>query len=225
MTIESTLTHGLVTSVAGSAYKADQDANWAKLDPGRIRVDVYANIGAANATGIQEFFFAADQKRLYYTNGTAWTEFNSATATACTSIGIVLATKKTGGLSPAPAGNYGVDIISWDAPSIGALTGGTTFTIPATGHYLITATYYANGPLAGDIWFNYVYKNGTPIFYRLYPISIALGYSCGVDYAGAFTVGDTVDIRGSLSTTPVTTQTYYGGVNNLVTDWIVTRVK
>jgi hypothetical protein len=70
MTTESTLPHGLKTSVLDSDYKAEQDQNWAALDPNRIASGTFANRPAAGTAN--RFYYATDTQVLYWDNGATW---------------------------------------------------------------------------------------------------------------------------------------------------------
>ncbi|MBI5178811.1 MAG: hypothetical protein HZA04_06085 [Nitrospinae bacterium] len=72
MTVEATLPHGLRTSLYGSEYKAEYDANLALLDPDRITSGTLAGRPAAGAA--KRFYYATDQNTLYYDDGTVWTQ-------------------------------------------------------------------------------------------------------------------------------------------------------
>jgi len=72
MTVETTLTHGLQTSVLGTAYKAEYDQNITALDSNRITT-VAATVAALPAAGAAgRFAFVEADGSLYYDNGTAW---------------------------------------------------------------------------------------------------------------------------------------------------------
>jgi len=72
MTVETTLTHGLQTSVLGTAYKAEYDQNITALDSNRITT-VAATKAALPAAGTAgRFAFVEADGSLYYDNGTAW---------------------------------------------------------------------------------------------------------------------------------------------------------
>ena len=72
MTVETTLTHGLQTSVLGTAYKAEYDQNITALDSNRITT-VAATKAALPAAGTAgRFAFVEADGSIYYDNGTAW---------------------------------------------------------------------------------------------------------------------------------------------------------
>jgi len=72
MTVETTLTHGLQTSVLGTAYKAEYDQNITALDSNRITT-VAATVAALPAAGTAgRFAFVEADGSVYYDNGTAW---------------------------------------------------------------------------------------------------------------------------------------------------------
>jgi len=72
MTVETTLTHGLQTSVLGTAYKAEADSNLAALDLNRITT-VSATVAGLPAAGkAGRFAFVTNNGLIYYDNGTTW---------------------------------------------------------------------------------------------------------------------------------------------------------
>jgi len=73
MTVETTLPHGLQTTVLGTAYKAEYDSNLNQLDANRITIvaTTAAALPAAGQAG--RFAYVQDTGLLYYDNGTTWT--------------------------------------------------------------------------------------------------------------------------------------------------------
>lgn len=72
MTVESTLAHELKTSVFGSQWKTEYDANLALLDPDRITSGLLSSRPAAGKA--RRFYYATDTGKYFYDNGSAWVE-------------------------------------------------------------------------------------------------------------------------------------------------------